>query len=53
MRFNVATQSFETPVPMPNTTALGGASTRPPAAPNGDPWYTMMAANKLATLQLR
>jgi streptogramin lyase len=22
-------------------------------APNGDPWYTMMAANKLATLQLR
>jgi streptogramin lyase len=22
-------------------------------APNGDPWYTMMAANKIATLQLR
>jgi hypothetical protein len=22
-------------------------------APNGDPWYTMMAANKVATLQLR
>jgi streptogramin lyase len=24
MRFDVATQSFQTPVPMPNTTALGG-----------------------------
>jgi virginiamycin B lyase len=24
MRFNVATQSFETPVPMPNSSALGG-----------------------------
>jgi streptogramin lyase len=24
MRFNVAAQSFETPVPMPNTNALGG-----------------------------
>src|SRR4029453_5234391 len=24
MRFNVATQSFQTPVPMPNTSALGG-----------------------------
>jgi len=22
-------------------------------APNGDPWYTMMSANKIATLQLR
>jgi len=22
-------------------------------AANGDPWYTMMAANKIATLQLR
>ena len=22
-------------------------------APNGNPWYTMMAANKIATLQLR
>ena len=22
-------------------------------APNGDPWYTMFAANKIATLQLR
>ena len=22
-------------------------------APNGDPWYTMMSANKVATLQLR
>jgi streptogramin lyase len=22
-------------------------------APNRDPWYTMMAANKIATLQLR
>jgi hypothetical protein len=23
------------------------------AATNGDPWYAMMAANKIATLQLR
>ena len=22
-------------------------------APNGDPWYTMMSAGKVATLQLR
>ena len=22
-------------------------------APNGEPWYTMMPANKIATLQLR
>ena len=22
-------------------------------SPNGDPWYTMMAASKIATLQLR
>jgi streptogramin lyase len=87
MRFNVATQSFETPVQMPNINALGGnlagnawftQETRGNAAgitnaggitegkvvkgsgpfgitvaPNGDPWYTMMAANKIATLQLR
>jgi virginiamycin B lyase len=91
MRFNVATQSFETPVQMPNTSALGGnlavsatdvwitdfnndvvwryhlangqftqgktvKGSGPfeiTVAPNGDPWYTMMAANKIATLQLR
>ena len=34
----------------------GGQGQRPfeiVVAPNGDPWYTMMAANKIATLQLR
>jgi hypothetical protein len=33
----------------------GGARTEQAStvAANGDPWYTMMAANKIATLQLR
>ena len=36
MRFNVATQAFESPVPMPNSTALGGTA----AASATDVWIT-------------
>jgi len=45
-------------MPVPTVAGTRHRPARPAAAertvaPNGDPWYTMMAANKIATLQLR